>query len=183
MTDTEAELLRLIAAETDRVERLSPYRDINADVSEWVARSSATKDLKAGLGVRIGTEWIGSDAACRQARGRALRTLERFGLVELYSVGSSRLSHVRIVGRKLPPPPPSPPVVAPAAHVPTTAEMRHARLVAWSAECRAKETAEVSQLFAESDAWVDRTLSELAEGETLSSLREQLQADGSEPRE
>lgn len=140
MTEIESQLMLLIERETDRVERLSPYRDINShDVSEWVSRSSAVRALKAGLGIKVDSAWVGHDATARQARRRALNRLRELGLIELHSATGLRVTHVRIVGRPIPQPArPAPP--PPVEHRPTAAELRHARLVAWSAECRAKES-------------------------------------------
>ena len=142
MSETERELLRLIRAEWDRVAALSGVRDFRLDVTEWISRSTAIRDMRAGLGIRVGSQWIGTSEADRQARRRALLSLERLGLVELHAAFGRKITHVRLVGGKLPPvPPPSPLRPTMVEHVPTGAQLRHAKLVAWSLECKAKEAA------------------------------------------
>ena len=94
----ENQLLRLIVEETARVLSLSPHRDLLRDDSaEWVARSTAIRDLKAGLGIRISSGWIGNTPADRQARRRGLLALEAAGLVTLSSANGSHATHVATV--------------------------------------------------------------------------------------
>ena len=97
MTPIENALLGLIRAETERVLSLSRFRGLHDDTQEWVARSTAIRDLKSGLGIRINSSWIGNSPADRQARSRGLRALEAAGLVELLAVHSTRSSHVRLI--------------------------------------------------------------------------------------
>ena len=122
-TTTENELLRLIKSETTRVESLALARGV----------SQAARDLRAGLGVRICPDWIGHDGASRQARCRALRSLEDLGVVVTCAVYSARLSHVRLVGRPLPPPPVPPPVVE---HQKSMVQQRREKAEAWVASCQ-----------------------------------------------
>ena len=98
MTPIETKLLRLILAETARVRSLRPTRDLlNDDSAEWVARWTAIRDLKSGLGVRVNSSWIGQDPKSRQARRRGLLALEAAGLVALSSANGSHATHVALI--------------------------------------------------------------------------------------
>ena len=150
MTETEQELLRLILLEMSRVRNLSAYREHGGDVGEWLARSTAIKDLRTGLGVRVQGGWLGHDAAGRQARKRGLVALERIGLVELKAGWGRNITHVLPTAAAIKlagtfgitiPPPPQPPPRPQIEHRPSESELRHAKLVAWSDECKAKEAA------------------------------------------
>ena len=140
MTPNETELLTLIEAEWDRVAALSGVRDFSLSVTEWISRSTAIRDMRAGLGIRVGSQWIGTGEADRQARRRALLSLERRGIVELHAAFGRKITHVRLVGGKLPvartPAASPPPVERPL----TMVEQRRARAEAWSQECKAKAT-------------------------------------------
>ena len=138
MTETERELLRLIREEWDRVAALSGVRDFSLGVREWISRSTAIRDMRAGIGVRVGSHWIGTTEAARQARRRALLMLEQRGIVELHAAFGRKITHVRLVGGKPPPVPPPPPPPSPIVHRPTLVEQRRAAAEAWVAECRAK---------------------------------------------
>ena len=98
VTPIENELLRLIIEETARVRRLSPFRNLlQDDADEWTARSTAIRALKAGLGVKISTAWIGDDPKSRQARRRGLLALEAAGLVELFATTTGHATHVALI--------------------------------------------------------------------------------------
>ena len=96
-TTIETELLRLIVEETERVLALSPYRGLYDERNEWASRWTAIRDLKAGLGVRISTDWLGNTPAARQARRRGLLALEASGLVALSSANGSHATHVMLI--------------------------------------------------------------------------------------
>ena len=96
MTPIENALLGLIRAETERVLSLSRFRGLHDDTQEWVARSTAIRDLKSGLGIRINSSWIGNSPADRQARRRGLLALEAAGLVELFATTTGHATHVRL---------------------------------------------------------------------------------------
>lgn len=82
MTRAEAELLRQIAAETERIARLpEPIR----------RRQGLYLDTP-----RVSGAWIGESPAERQVRFRALRRLADAGLIEQIAPWGVRQTHVRL---------------------------------------------------------------------------------------
>ena len=140
MTPNETELLTLIEAEWDRVAALSGVRNFSLGETEWISHATARGDMKAGRGIRINGRWLGTSEADRQARRRALLSLEQRGVVELYAAYGRKITHVLLVGGKLPLPPPTPPPQPQIEHRPTMVEQRRAAAEAWSQECKAKAT-------------------------------------------
>ena len=141
MTPNETELLTLIEAEWDRVATLTGVRDFSLGETEWISRSTAIGDMRAGRGIRVGGHWIGTSEADRQARRRALLSLEQRGIVELHAAFGRKITHVRLVGGKLPvarTPAASPP---PVEHPKTLVQQRREKAEAWVLECRAKREA------------------------------------------
>ena len=141
MTPNETELLTLIEAEWDRVAALSGVRDFSLGETEWISHATARGDMKAGRGIRVSGHWIGTSEADRQSRRRALLSLERLGLVELHAGFGRKITHVRLVGGKLPvarTPAASPP---PVEHPKTLVQQRREKAEAWVLECRAKREA------------------------------------------
>lgn len=164
MSETERELLRLILSEWNRVKNLSGVRDLAASVTERLAHSSAIQDLRTGLGVRVRGDWLGRDAAARQARRRGLVALERQGFIELRSGWGRNITHalptgagigladelgVALVMRSSPPTPPLRPQIE---HRPTMVEQRRAAAEAWSLECKAKAAKREAEHEVDSDA-------------------------------
>lgn len=160
MNDTESKLLGLVLSEWCQLMMSDPAQRLREDFHEWKARQAAITDA-ARWGVQVDPCWLGSDAAGRQARRRALVALERDGWI-IKKLFHRRLSFVKptdmaieaILQATSPKPPKPPPPT------PLTSEQAAARDAATAAEPAA--------MLADTD-------------DKLDALRDELNT-GSEPR-
>ena len=94
MTEAESELLRLVLSEWSRLTLMDPAQKQREGFYDWKARQAAITDL-GRLGVVVDPRWLGSDAAGRQARGRALSGLVADGWL-IKTVAHRRLTYVQL---------------------------------------------------------------------------------------
>ena len=93
MTETESAMLGLILSEWCRLMLDDPKQRPGEGHYVWKARAASIRNLDR-LGVAVDPTWLGSSAAGRQARLRALTALEREGWIVRRSI-HRRLSFVR----------------------------------------------------------------------------------------
>ena len=161
MTETESELLELILTEWSRLTLMSPVQRPGEGWLDFRHRIKPLADLET-LGIAIDPAWIGSSPAQRQARSRALTSLEQSGwIIRTARRRGFRPSHVRVTDDAItailaattpqPPPPPKP--------TPLTTEEADVRDAATAAELDA--------LLAADRIAVDKLLADITESEPL----------------
>ncbi len=92
MSDSETALLGLIIGEWVRLREMDPARQPGEGFYVW-KRRVAHLDGLSRYGLQVDRTWLGSSAAGRQARSRALIGLERAGWI--IRTTSNRPCHVR----------------------------------------------------------------------------------------
>ena len=80
MTSSERDLLSLILSEWVRLIEMDPKQQRGEGFYEWKARAAYLDGLSR-YGLQVDRNWLGTSAAGRQARSRALIGLERAGWI------------------------------------------------------------------------------------------------------